>query len=133
MNSWHRYPLWAWPQPSPLPFIGTGPYTLKLFEPGVRSLTQKNPNYWKDDRGHFDEVEILGIADVNARINALRTGVIDVMNECDLKSLHLLEKDPKVQVIRVTAKKHHLFPMRTDQAPYDNNDARLALKLAIDS
>ena len=61
-------------------FIGTGPYTLKLFEPGVRSLTQKNPNYWKDDRGHFDEVEILGIADVNARINALRTGVIYVMN-----------------------------------------------------
>ena len=113
-------------------FIGTGPYTLKLFEPGVRSLTQKNPNYWKDDRGHFDEVEILGIADVNARINALRTGVIDVMNECDLKSLHLLEKDPKVQVIRVTAKKHHLFPMRTDQAPYDNNDVRLALKYAID-
>ena len=48
------------------------------------SLTQKNPNYWKDDRGHFDEVEILGIADVNARINALRTGVIDVMNECSI-------------------------------------------------
>lgn len=54
------------------------------------------------------------------------------MNECDLKTLPLLEKDPKIQVIRVTAKKHHLFVMRTDTAPYDNNDARLALKYAID-
>ena len=112
-------------------YIGTGAYILESFEPGVRYLVKKNPNYWRTDRGHFDEIEILGIADVNARINALRTGQIDVMNECDLKTIHLLEKDPNIQIIRVTAKKHHLFPMRTDTAPYDNNDVRLALKYGI--
>lgn len=112
-------------------FIGTGPYILDSYEPGVRALSHKNPNYWKTDRAHFDEVEIIGIADVNARINALRTGAVDVMNECDLKTLHMLKNDPNVQIIRVTAKKHHLFPMNTTKAPYDNNDARLALKYAI--
>ena len=112
--------------------IGTGPYMLHSFEPGIEALAKRNPNYWKEGRGHFDEVQVLGIADAVARTSALRTGQIDAMNECDLKTARLLEKDPDVQVLRLAGKKHNLFPMRTDTAPYDDNDVRLALKYAID-
>jgi peptide/nickel transport system substrate-binding protein len=112
--------------------IGTGPYVLKLLKPGVRTLATRNPNYWKPDRAHFDEIEMVSISDVNTRINALRTGQIDAMDRCDLKTIHLLEKDPKIQIVRVTGKKHNLFSMRTDMAPYENNDVRLAMKYAID-
>jgi peptide/nickel transport system substrate-binding protein len=75
---------------------------------------------------------MVSISDVNTRINALRTGKIDAMDRCDLKTIHLLEKDSKIQIVRVTGKKHNLFSMRTDMAPYDNNDVRLAMKYAID-
>ncbi|MGD9362686.1 MAG: ABC transporter substrate-binding protein, partial [Desulfobacterales bacterium] len=56
--------------------IGTGPYILEQWEPGVTAITRRNPNYWKEGRGHFDKVETLSINDVNARTNAIKTGQI---------------------------------------------------------
>ena len=112
--------------------IGTGGYILESFEPGVRSFTKRNPNYWKEGRAHFDEVETIGINDVVARSNALRTGEVDVINDCDAKTFHLLEKSPGIQGLNVPGKKHFSFALRTDMAPYENNDVRLALKYAID-
>jgi peptide/nickel transport system substrate-binding protein len=112
--------------------IGTGPYQLVTFEPGVRSLVKRNPNYWKEGRGHFDEVETLSIADFSARTNALKTGQLDFINRCDLKTVHLLKRDPNVQIIQTTGTRHYTLPMITNMKPYDNNDVRLALKYAVD-
>lgn len=112
--------------------IGTGGYILKKWEPGVRVFAVRNPNYWKEGRAHFDEVETLGISDPNARTNALKTGEIDFMDRCDLKTVHLLKKMKGIEVTATTSLTHYSVPMRTDMAPYDNNDARMALKLAVD-
>jgi peptide/nickel transport system substrate-binding protein len=111
--------------------LGTGGYILKDFEPGVRAFAVHNPNYFKPDRAWFEEVETLGIADVNARTNALKTGQIDVMNRCELKTVHLLKRSKGIQVMEQNGYKHYTFAMRCDTAPYDNNDVRLALKYAV--
>ncbi len=112
--------------------VGTGGFALDSYEPGVRTLTKRNPNYWKEGRAHFDEVETLFIADVAARTSALQTGEIDAMNRADLKTIHLLKRAPGVTIIQTTGNQHITLPMLTDQAPFDNNDLRLALKYAID-
>jgi peptide/nickel transport system substrate-binding protein len=112
--------------------IGTGGYTLVNFEPGVSSMVKRNPNYWKEGRAHFDEIETLCINDTAARTNALKTGEIDVMSKCDKKTVHLLAKTRGLQIIHVPGSLHHPFPMRTDQHPYSNNDVRLALKYGVD-
>ena len=112
--------------------VGTGGYMLKEFEPGVRTLTARNPNYWKEGFGHFDEIVSLFISDVTARTSALQTGEIDGMQNVDLKTIHLLKRQPNVQVFHTTGNQHITLPMFTDQAPFDNNDLRLALKYAID-
>ena len=112
--------------------IGTGGYSLVDFEPGVRSFVKRNPNYWKSGRAHFDEIEILSITDSNARTNALQTNTVDVMNRCELKTADMLKKSSGIKVIQVNGALHYTFPMRTDLAPFDNNDVRLALKYAID-
>jgi len=112
--------------------IGTGAYSLQDWEPGIRALAKRNPNYWKAGRAHFDEIETLSIADVSARTNALKTGRIDYMNRCELKTIHLLEKTPALQIIRASGTFHYTLPMHVDKAPYNNNDVRLALKYAID-
>ena len=111
---------------------GTGPYVLKNFEPGVRTLVERNPNYWKADRAYFDSVENLFISDVAARTNALRSDEIDSYANLDLKTLHLLKRDKDIQVFPVTGNKHALLPMNTTAAPFDNNDVRLALKYSFD-
>lgn len=112
--------------------IGTGGYIMDRFEPGVRCLVKRNPNYWKAGRAHFDEVETIAIADINARTSALKTGQIDAMNRCDLKTVHLMEKVSGIKVLKYDGTTHYTFPMRTDIAPFDNLDVRLALKYAID-
>jgi len=112
--------------------VGTGGCQLVDFEPGVRTLTKRNPNYWKEGQAHFDEVEMLAIGDVNARTTALQTGEIDVINRCELKTVHLLQQLPSIQVLQTTGTRHYSLPMLMDVAPFDNNDVRLALKYAID-
>ena len=110
---------------------GTGGYTLVEHDPGVRSLTRRNPNYWKEGRAHFDEVETLQIADPNARLNALRTNAVDSINNVDPKIVERLKRVSGVHVRSVTGNKQLTLPMRTDTAPFDNNDVRLAVKNII--
>lgn len=112
--------------------IGTGGYQLVRFEPGVSSLFKRNPNYWKEGRAHFDEVELLCIADTQSRTTALRTGQIDIMNRADRKTANFLEKEPGIQLLNVKGSGHYALPMLTDVPPFNNNDARLALKYAVD-
>ncbi|MEM9441663.1 MAG: ABC transporter substrate-binding protein, partial [Pseudomonadota bacterium] len=111
--------------------VGTGGYALESFDPGVRTLVKRNPNYWKENAAYFDEVENLFIADVAARTNALRSQEIDSMSNLDLKTAHLLERDPNVSLLTTYGNKHTTMPMDTRAAPFDNNDVRLALKYAL--
>ncbi len=112
--------------------MGTGAYILESFEPGVRAFAKRNPNYFKQGRAHFDEVETIGINDSNARTNALKTGQVDAINRCERKTVHLLEKVPGIKVIKSNGTKHYTVPMITTMKPFDNNDVRLALKYAVD-
>jgi peptide/nickel transport system substrate-binding protein len=111
--------------------IGTGGYTFISHEPGYNALTKRNPNYWKEGRAHFDEVETIGIANVTDRIVALHRGQIDAMNRFELRLNHLLPRARGIQIINVTGTKHYSIPMLTDREPFNNNDVRLALKYAI--
>ncbi len=112
--------------------VGTGGYTLESFEPGVRTSLKRFPNYWKEGRAHFDGAELLVIVDVAARTNALTTGEIDAMDRVDLKTAHLLARNKNIKIVETSGTAHYTFAMRTDTAPFDNNDVRLALKYALD-
>ena len=111
---------------------GTGSYSLTSFEPGVSATAKRNPNYWKAGRGHFDEIELIGIQDVVARTNALMTGEIDVMSTVDLKTVNRLRQKGGIRVEQSTGTSHKTFTMFTDTAPFDDNNVRMALKLAVD-
>jgi peptide/nickel transport system substrate-binding protein len=111
--------------------IGTGGYMLEIWKPGVTAITKRNPNYWKEGRAHFDKVETLHIADVNARTNALKTGQIHLMERCERKTLHLLKRVPGIELLSVTGTKHFSMPMMTTIKPYDDNNVRLGLKHAV--
>ena len=112
--------------------IGTGGYRLEKYEPGVSAFAKRFPNYFKQSRAHFDEVEVTIISDTTARTTALKTGKVDVINRPDRKTAHLLEKEPNLQLINVKGGLLYTFPMLSDTAPYNNNDVRLALKYSVD-
>ncbi|MFT4150545.1 MAG: ABC transporter substrate-binding protein [Paracoccaceae bacterium] len=111
--------------------IGAGPYKLEVFEPGVRIGFTKNPNYFDPNTGHADQIEILIINDNTARTAALQSGQVHMMNRVDPKIAELLKRGKGVQVKAVAGRGHYVFIMHCDKAPFDNNDMRMALKLAI--
>ena len=65
-------------------------------------------------------------------MNALMSGEVQAIDEVDLKTVELLKSNPSITLDRVQSSLHYTFPMRTDMAPFDNVDVRLALKYAID-
>lgn len=117
---------------NPADAIGTGPYRIETFEPGVRTLAVRNPDYWKEGRGWADSVETLALNDLTARTSALQTGAVHFINRLDPKTVNLLARAPGVYIVDVPSAGHYTFVMRCDTPPFDNNDVRLALKWGID-
>src|SRR5215472_13898830 len=114
-----------------IPILPAKPDGTAAWQPGVQAKLKRNPNYHKSGKPHFDEVTFLTIADVGARTNALTTGEVDWISRCDLKTLSLLKRNPKITIDEYTGYGHYVFPMMVDRPPFDNNDVRLALKYAI--
>ncbi|MBM3598025.1 MAG: ABC transporter substrate-binding protein [Alphaproteobacteria bacterium] len=112
--------------------MGTGAFILESFEPGVRARVKKNPNDWRSDRGWVDTVESLAIPNATARLAALQSGAVHLIDRIDPKGVAALEANPKLQVFNTTGSAHCCFAMWIDTAPFDNLDLRLALKYAID-
>ena len=111
--------------------IGTGAYVIDEFEPGVRARMSKNANYWRSDRGHFDQVEMISILDTVARQNAIMNGEVDFVDNVDPKTVALLGRVPTLDILETTGTQHYTFPMRLNTEPFGNYDLRKALKYAI--
>lgn len=112
--------------------IGTGAFRLESFEPGIAIRLVRNPDYHKPGLPHFDAVEFVNIADSTARLNALLTGEVDVIEDVDVRNIGIIERNPSLKVHRTPSLRHLTFDMNCSTAPYDNPAVRKALKLAID-
>ncbi|MFO1038973.1 MAG: ABC transporter substrate-binding protein [Geminicoccaceae bacterium] len=112
--------------------IGTGAFILDRFDPGVGVSGNLNKNYWKQGRGHVDRFEVTVINDGTARLNALISGQVHIMNRVDRKTVDLLKRNPNLQIQRSSGGQHFTFLMLCDRKPLDDNNLRLALKYAID-
>ena len=112
--------------------VATGPYVLNAFEPGVRAELTRHANYFKEDRAHFDAVEMIAILDVTARQNAVMNGEVDYVDGVDPKTVGLLQRVPTIDIFEATGTQHYTFPMRLNVEPFGNYDLRKALKFAID-
>ena len=117
---------------NPTAAIGTGPYKVTSFEPGVRATFEKNPNDWRSDRGYVDSIEMIAMNDATARIAALSSGQVHYINRVDPKTVSLLKRAPSVEILTTSGRGHYVFIMHCNTAPFDNNDLRLALKYAMD-
>ncbi len=113
--------------------ISAGPYKVTINEPGVRYGGEKFANYWQGDKlGHAAQVEIVVINDPTARTAALQGGQVNMINRVEPKIVDLIKRVPGVTIQAVSGRGFYPFNMFCDTAPFDNNDLRMALKLAMD-
>jgi len=112
--------------------IGTGPFKLKEFKPGIRGVFVRNENYWKAGLPYVDEIELFAIPNISSRTNALLAGEIDIMGVVDPKTVALLEKAPDIDIVSAKSNAHTVISGMVDRGPTADPNVRLALKYAAD-
>ena len=112
--------------------IGTGPYKLKEFKPGVRSVVVRNDNYWKPGKPYLDEIEFVGIGDESARVNALLSGGIELVGSVNPRSVARIIGTPGFAVFKTQSGQYSDLIMRKDVGPGANPDFVLAMKHLFD-
>ncbi len=117
--------------------IGTGPFILERYEPNVKTVFKRNPEYFLPGQPYVDGVEWLVIDDESTGLAMYRTGQIDAgpwfwwsVRQADLESLqkshpHLVYRD--FQSIVAGG-----ITMRTDQPPFNDVRVRRAISHALD-
>lgn len=108
--------------------IGTGPFTLKEFQPGVRTVGSKNKNYYKPGLPRLDEVELMGVTDPAARVNALMSGDLQMVSTLSANDVKRLKQSGKFNVLESKSGMYSDLIIRTDTAPGNNADFVLAMK-----
>jgi peptide/nickel transport system substrate-binding protein len=112
--------------------IGTGAFRLDMYEPGVRAVTTRQPNYWKRGAGNVQAVELYVINDTNHRLEALRSDQVDVINRVPASEAASIEGGSDTHLVRAPGAWHADMAMNIGKQPFDNLDLRLALKYAVD-
>ncbi|MEC3768748.1 MULTISPECIES: ABC transporter substrate-binding protein [Cupriavidus] len=112
--------------------IGTGPYKIKEFKPGVRTLVVRNDAYWKPGKPHLDEIELVGIADESARVNALLSGGMDLVAMINPRAVARIKGTPGYAVLTTQSGQYSDLIMRKDVGPGTNPDFILGMKYLLD-
>ncbi|TDP72524.1 ABC transporter substrate-binding protein [Roseateles toxinivorans] len=112
--------------------IGTGPYKLKEFKPGVRSIAVRNEAYWRPGRPYLDEIEFVGIGDEGARVNALLSGDLDLVASVNPRSVDRIKGAAGYAVFSTQSGQYSDLIMRRDMGPGANPDFVLAMKHLFD-
>ena len=107
--------------------VGTGPFTLKEFNPGVRSIHVRNEHYWREG-ANADELEIFAITDKVARLSALLSGDIDLMAQLDPKAIKIVEGTDGVGIWSVAAGGYMGICAMTHTSPGNDPDFVKALQ-----
>jgi peptide/nickel transport system substrate-binding protein len=107
---------------------GTGPFKVKEFKPGVRSVGVRNENYFKEGRPYADELEFFGIPDASARLNALFAGDVQMITKISTNSIKDVENRNGVEVFSTPAPRFSQLVMMVDRSPTNNLELRLAIK-----
>ena len=101
---------------------GSGPFKVKEFSPGVRSVGVRFDNYFMDGRPYLDELETFAITDTAARMNAVISGDIHIAGAADPKSFQQIKDAPNVDLFTVKASGYTDIVCMLDRAPGNNPD-----------
>ena len=111
---------------------GTGPYRLKTFSPGVRTVVARNAEFWKPGRPYLDEVELIGIPDEVSRVNALLSGDVQLVNAVNPRSTKRIARSPRHAVMETKSGLYTDLIMRQDRQPTGHPNFVLAMKHLFD-
>jgi peptide/nickel transport system substrate-binding protein len=117
--------------------IGTGPFLLESYEPNVKTIFKRNPDYFRQGLPYIDAVEWLVVQDESTGLAMYRTGQLDTgpggnwtVRQEDLEALK--KSHPHLRYQDMLAINSTTIWMRTDQPPFNDVRVRRAISQAVD-
>jgi peptide/nickel transport system substrate-binding protein len=112
--------------------VGTGPYKCKEFRPGMRSIGVRNDEYWKPGKPYLDEIEYFSIPDEAARVNALLSGDVQLINGVNPRSAASFSAGSGCTLFPSKTGLYTDLIMRDQLGPVKNPNFVLAMKHLLD-
>jgi peptide/nickel transport system substrate-binding protein len=111
--------------------MGTGPFKMVQLIPKESALLEKNSTYWVEGLPKVDQIAIYFIADIDASVSMLEDERVDIVPFVTPQIKNKLDNLQGVEVIS-PYQEQRFVAMRVDEAPFDDNNVRLAFKYSID-
>jgi peptide/nickel transport system substrate-binding protein len=127
--------------------MGTGPFKLVSYEPGVKTAHAKNPDWWGIKEGRYESnietIEYRPISSAVTRMSALKSGELDFVLDPPVQDIAKLKEDKALKVwegdeMRIImialdqARDELLFSDVKGKNPFKDRRVRMALYQAID-
>jgi peptide/nickel transport system substrate-binding protein len=116
--------------------IGAGPFILERYEPNVKAVFKRNPDYFRPGQPAVDGVEWLVMEDEAAQLAAYRSGQVDcgpwhwwVVRQQDLPALK--KTHPQLHYQDFMSPVTTGIYMRTDKPPFNDVRVRRAISHAV--
>jgi ABC-type transport system substrate-binding protein len=110
---------------------GTGPYRLEEWREGQEIIFAANPDYWGS--APLAETAVLKwSSETGAKLNELRAGTVDGIDNPSPDDIELIESDPNLVVIPREAINIFYIGMNNTIEPFDNPKVRQAFAMGID-
>jgi peptide/nickel transport system substrate-binding protein len=112
--------------------VGTGPFTLDLWEPGSQVILVKNDDYWEEGLPRIDRIVQVQIPEQTGQAAAIVEGQVDIMWDVSPHVISTLEESGQVTIEEIPSPSFQPIGMRSNQEPFDDPRVRLALKYCVD-
>ena len=112
--------------------FGSGAFTLTEHNPAERTVMDSNPDYWRAGVPYLDRVILFYMPEQTSRIQALKSGAIDVILEPPFSALSDLDANPNIIVQEAPTAGVRVLDFHTDREPFNNKDLRKAFQYAVD-
>ncbi len=112
--------------------VGTGPFVFKQWKRNDKVVVEKNESYWMEGYPKLDSVIFKSIPDNSARLNALKTGEVDIADGVNPTDVAQIESDSNLQVFKRPSMNVGYLGLTSNREPLNNKKVRQALNHAVD-
>ncbi len=110
--------------------VSTGPWRFKSFQPARQTVLTRFENY-HGTAAYADQLVMTELPDDTARVNALISGQVDVINQVPYPNVTQLQGQSAIQVAISPTGGWNPITMRVDVAPFNDVRVRQAIRLAM--
>jgi peptide/nickel transport system substrate-binding protein len=110
--------------------VGTGPFKLDSWEPGVKVVLSRHDQYW-GGAPKLRQVVYVPIVEAQARLTAIKTGEIDLTLDVPPDALDGLRRDPNVVVAEADSSAVWYVVLNTRHPVLKDRRVRQALNFAV--